>query len=112
MQFDSFIDNEDVHQRRWMARQDVRIKDAENVQLYTDSEVRAGIDLEQMVAKTFLRSRVFRQHREKFITVKVERPQKADRDSYEACLLEQYCDKQGYTRHRTASAILFRIAKK
>lgn len=112
MKFDSFIDNEEVYQRRWMARQDVRVKDAENIQLYTDSEVRAGIDLEQMVTKAFVRSRIFRQHREKFITVKVERPQKADRDSYEAILLERFCDKQGYTRHRTAGAILFRIPKK
>lgn len=111
MQYHSEIDNESNFQNAWFARQDARAKDAENIKLYTDAEVRTGVELEQRVAGAFIRSRVFRQHRENFIVVKVERPQKADRDSHEVAVLEKYCDKQGYTRHRTAGAILFRIPK-
>lgn len=111
MRYDSEIDNESNFQNAWYARQDAKAKDAENIKLYTEAEIETGRALERMVSGAFIRSRVFRQHREKFIVVKVERPVKADRDSYEALTVERFCDKQGYTKHRTAGAILFRIPK-
>lgn len=112
MRYDSMIDNESNVQNAWYARQDAKAKDAENIKLYTEAEIEAGRALERMVSSAFIRSRVFRQHREKFIVVKVERPVKADRDSHEVADIERFCDKQGYKRIRTAGAILFRIPKK
>jgi hypothetical protein len=112
MHYDSMIDNENNFQNSWVARQDAKAKDAENIKLYTEAEIQTGMNLERQVARVFLRSRVFRQHREKFIVVKVERPVKADRDSSEVADMEkQYVIKPGYKRIRTATAILYRIPK-
>lgn len=106
------IDNDDVRQNPAFAAIDARRRDAQNVNLYTLNQIKAGIELESRVRFCFFRSRVYLNYRSKFIVVKVEKPQMADKSSDAYSEVISFCEKNDYDIAITGNAMLFRIKRK
>ena len=94
----------------WYARQDCEQYNRDHKHLYTKDQILSGELLKKAAETAYFRSRVFLNFREKFMTVKVEAPQLADKISNEVEQLLIHAGKTGiYVKHGKAS-IIFEFA--
>ena len=90
----------------WYARQDCEQYNREHKHLYSTNQILSGELLKKAAQIAYFRSRVFLNFREKFMTVKVEAPQIADKISDEVEQLLIHAGKTGIrVKHGKASVI-------
>lgn len=88
---------------------DAKARDAKNIVLYNDSQIKAGEQLLEKVQGAYYRSKVYRNYRENFIAVKVDKPNIADKVSKEVQSLNTYCSQNGIDLVSTKSNLVYRI---
>lgn len=88
---------------------DAKARDAKNIVLFNDAQIKAGQTLFEKVQNAYFRSRVYRNYRENFIAVKVDKPTTADKVSKEVAALTTYCTSNGIDVVTTKSNIIYRI---
>jgi hypothetical protein len=88
---------------------DARAKDAENIKLFSTDQIAAGETLYQKAATAWFRSKVYRNYRENFIAVKVDRPTSADKLTPEVEALEEFVKANGIERAARSTSIVYRI---
>lgn len=111
MFYSSYIENGEVNQNKFFAKNHAHQLDLMNVSLYSTRQITSGDKLKRDVTRAFPHSRVFRNFRKNFIAVKVEDPRAVDRNSEAAQKLIKRCNKEGITVHRSANALIFRIPR-
>lgn len=94
---------DDVKLPAYVCIQDAKRRDEENIGSYTLTQQSAADKLLAMVDDAYIRSRVFRNYRQRFIAVKVNKPTFADKVSLRAAKLDLWCEANGivieHTRH-------------
>ena len=105
---------EDVEERSALhplvCKLDAKRRDAKNISRYTLEQIEQARKLEEDVREAYFRSRVFVNYRERFIAVKVEAPQYADKVSLAVRKLDEACEEAGIQRASLAKGtIVYRI---
>jgi hypothetical protein len=107
-----FDEDSNIATTKFFAAQDAQRRDRENKPLFSEEEQAAGQALFEKVSTAFFRSRVFRNYRETFIAVKVEKPTKLDLLSNAVHELDAYCRSSNIKVKATKTAIIYHIALK
>ena len=94
----------------WYARQDCERYNREHKQLYTKDQILSGELLKKAAEIAYFRSRVFLNFREKFMTVKVEAPQIADKISDEVEQLLVHAGRTGVRVKHGKSSVIFEFS--
>ena len=95
---------------KFAAAVDAGKRNAVNFDLYTDEQVAMADDFYITVCNTFLRSRVFKNYRQKFIAVKVDKVQRADLATLAAGALEEFCAEHDVKVKKTrTNAMIFEL---
>ena len=105
---------QDVEERSklhpFVCKEDAKRRDAKNIGRYTLEQIKQARQLEEDVRSAYFRSRVFVNYRERFIAVKVEAPQFADKVSLAVRELDEACEENGIQRAQLAKGtIVYRI---
>lgn len=90
---------------------DAKARDALFINNFTQTERNKAKAFADTVRSAYFRSRVFINYREKFIAVKVEKPQRADIISSEVTVVDDHAANKGYLRKQTKTAIIYRLPK-
>ena len=89
---------------------DVRARNKANSGKFTQDQKDFADDFYRRVSGTFLRSSVYRNFRQNFIAVKVDRVQAGDLASLAAADLEEYCTANGIRVKKThTKSLIFEI---
>jgi hypothetical protein len=94
----------------YFARQDCERYNSEHKHLYTKDQILSGEMLKRAAEIAYFRSRVFLNYREKFMTVKVEAPQIADKISDEVEQLLVHAGKTGSVVKHGKASVIFEFA--
>ena len=94
----------------YFARQDCERYNSEHKYLYTKDQILSGEMLKRAAEIAYFRSRVFLNYREKFMTVKVEAPQIADKISDEVEQLLVHAGKTGAVVKHGKASVIFEFA--
>ena len=81
-------------------------------QLYTTQQQQQADALHELTRSAFIRSKVYLTYRDKFYTVKIEKPTAADRLSREANNIEQMFAAAGAEKVVTAQGTIYRVTRK
>lgn len=104
------IDTEESKgQSAWFAVTDCKTKSAINVHLHSNAAREVGEQVATLARLAYTRSSVYINYRAKFIAVKVDNPQLADKITTLAHELDTYCTDCGIEVVKTARSIVFRI---
>jgi hypothetical protein len=111
MQHTKVLKNKDNDQDPLFIFFDARQRNEEGIKLYSEAEIVAARALQGHVGNVFTRSRVFINYREKFVSIKVDNPSRADLVSLAAADLEAYCKQHNVEIVKSSRGLLFRIPK-
>jgi hypothetical protein len=81
-------------------------------QQYSTAQQQEAEALQQLTRQAFMRSRVYLTYRDKFYTVKIEKPTSADRLTREASNIEQMFSAIGAEKAITAQGTIYRVKRK
>lgn len=97
----------------FICKRDAERRNANNFDAYSPEQVQQAQQLFSDVSEAYFRSRVFLNYRERFIAVKVEAPNLADKVSLAVRDLDLAVEEQGVKKVATSKrAIVYRIARK
>ena len=91
---------------------DAKERNAKEIVKYSNAEIIAGAKLLEKVQQAYFRSKAYLNYREKFIAVKVENAQLADKITSEVAELNTWVTGKGYVVKIRGKHIIFHIAKK
>lgn len=109
----SFKDLEDGRSKQaaWVCVMDAKKRNAENIKLFTPTQIAAGEAFLQMAQNAWFRSRVYRNYREtNFIAIKVDKPTAADKLSPAVTALDNFAVEHGIEKCVRATSYIYRIA--
>lgn len=107
------IDTQEVEMgKKYAAHLDAKRKSAEAQQYYSKTQQKEAATVFEAVRVSYLRSKVYLNYREKFYSVKVQRPSKADQLSKEVTKVEKLLEDVGATKVVSAQGIIYRINKR
>lgn len=96
----------------FICRMDAKRRNSNNIDTYTPEQIKQAQRLYADVSNAYFRSRVFLNYRERFIAVKVEAPNYADKVSLEVRNLDKACEEAGYKKKATGKgSIVYRIER-
>lgn len=81
-------------------------------QLYTNEQQQQADALHELTRSAFMRSKVYLTYRDKFYTVKIDKPTAADRLTREASNIEQMFAAAGAEKVVTAQGTIYRVTRK
>jgi len=95
--------SDEVKLPAYVCLQDIKRRDAENVELYSAVQLHVGEALLAHIEDVYIQSNVYLNYRKKFIAVKVNSPKFTDKASLRAAKLDIWAEANGivieHTRH-------------
>ncbi len=107
------LDVEESKQPAYVVRLDIDAQNKKFWPTFTPAKQKLATQIKELACVAYFRSRTFLNAREKFIAVKVERPQLADalQQADEVARLKKLVDANGVEMVATKTSLLFRIPK-
>jgi len=108
------LDNKEAstHYSKQAAYLDAQRRSIVSKQLYAEQQQQQADALYELTRSAFMRSKVYLTYRDKFYTVKIEKPAAADRLSREASNIEQMFAAAGAEKVITAQGTIYRVTRK
>ncbi len=107
------LDTEESKQPAYVVRLDVESQNRKYWPTFTPAKQKLASQVKELACVAYFRSRTYLNAREKFISVKVERPQLADaiQQADELAKLKKLVDANGVEMVATKTSLLFRIPR-
>lgn len=105
-----YKDDTESRQNPSKAKAHAAMLNAKNINNFTLEQIAAAHGLLTEVAKAYTDSRTFINYRDKFISVKIDHPTRANRWSEAADIVDKFAAEQGYEKVVKDSSINFHVA--
>lgn len=93
----------------WQAREDAELKSRVNSKLYTAMQKQLAETSRELICEAYNYREIYTNFRQKFIAIKVDRPETRNRDGVLA--LDRLFAGRGYDKVLTPQGIIFRIPR-
>ena len=97
---------------RWLCTADADAKSKENSKLYTKAQLAYANRVFKNVMAAYQSETVFKNIRQKFVAIKVDRPSREKMIEEAVYALDRFCDENNIDIVRTTENVIYRVSRK